>query len=143
MLIDTKGYYGQNDIKGVLYQRAGLEWVPGHGFKYFPNAPRVRDLTDGDIDRALRRLYPGPKGRAFLEEFGRRLEMRKKAAREATAAHKLGDVIENVYVPPMLWCALEHDFPLEFKAGWNERKQRVIEQVLHRFVLSSLVRCSS
>ena len=129
-----------------IYERNGMTWVPGHGPKYFPRAMRLRDLTDGDIDGCLRRLYRGQEGRQFLATFAKRLDWLKRQYKERTAAHKLGDVIDHTYVPDKLMAALEHDFPLDFRpsAGVSEAKRVAnIEKVLWRFVVSSLMRTST
>ena len=122
-----------------LYDRLGCPWVTGHGPKYFPSAVALSQLTDGDVDRFLRRHY----SREWLENFGTELERRKRNTRDLTARHKLGWVVDHSLVPDLLIHALEHDFPLDFRiaAGCSmNTRTKNIEKYLDRFMLTKVAR---
>lgn len=126
--------------KSRMYGHLGLTWVPGHGPKYFPQAIRLRDITDGDIDNFLRQHYRDAKGREYMRTFALGLEQRKREYRERRSAHDIGEVATHIYAPPKLLQALEHDFPADFKRAEGvseDRRRRNLERVLWRFVVCS------
>lgn len=109
------------------------------GYRYFPRAERLRDLTWGDVEGFLRRVWPEGLIRAFAKNLDelRVWNRRLKDAGQFAKGDQAVVLLERIPGPVLR--AMAHDFPDEFSPTTGLPMSEIqphIERVLTPFCIN-------